>query len=310
VNTQMSAIPGVQRSVSLAPLTSYKLGGRAEWFVEVNDNGHLDDVLHSLGPGVEMLVLGKGTNLLVADHGFPGLVVRLGGAFLDVTVRDDGSVVGGGAAPLPRVARTGAEAGRCGLEFYAGIPGTVGGAVMMNTGGHGSDTAERLISAVVVNRTTGARSTRTAADLALSYRHSNLGPDDLVTSARFSTSPCTRANAEARIREITRWRKQHQPGGTFNAGSVFKNPPGDAAGRLIDDAGLKGLRCGGVAVSEMHANFFTADEDAVAQDVWDLVWAVRRRVFESTGVCLTPEIRFVGAFEESGEEPMEPETAG
>ena len=154
---------------------------------------------------------------------------------------DDGTVVAGGAAPLPRVARTAAEAGRCGLEFYAGIPGTVGGAVMMNAGGHGSDTAERLISAVVVNRTTGKRSTRTAADLALSYRHSNLGPDDLVTSARFSTSPCTRADAEARIREITRWRKQHQPGGTFNAGSVFKNPPGDAAGRLIDAAGLKGL---------------------------------------------------------------------
>ena len=310
MNTQMSAIPGVQRSVSLAPLTSYKLGGRAEWFVEVNDEGHLDDVLQSLVPGVEMLVLGRGTNLLVADRGFAGLVVRLGGVFLDVTVGDDGSVVGGGAASLPRVARTGAEAGRCGLEFYAGIPGTVGGAVMMNAGGHGSDTAERLISAVVVNRTSGKRSTRTAADLALSYRHSNLGPDDLVTAARFSPFPCTRADAEARIREITRWRKQHQPGGTFNAGSVFKNPPDDAAGRLIDAAGLKGFRCGGVAVSEMHANFFTADEDAVAQDVWDLVWAVRRRVFESTGVWLTPEIRFVGAFEDSGEEPMEPEPTG
>ncbi len=310
MNAQMSAIPGVQRSVSLAPLTSYKLGGRAEWFVEVNDDRHLDDVLHSLVPGVEMLVLGKGTNLVVADRGFPGLVVRLGGAFLDVAVLDDDSVVAGGAAPLPRVARTGAEAGRCGLEFYAGIPGTVGGAVMMNAGGHGSDTAERLISAVVVNRTTGERSTRTATDLALSYRHSNLGPDDLVTSARFSTLPCTRADAEARIREITRWRKQHQPGGTLNAGSVFKNPPGDAAGRLIDTAGLKGFRCGGVAVSEIHANFFTADEDAVAQDVWDLVWAVRRRVFESTGVRLTPEIRFVGVFEERGEEPREPESAG
>ena len=310
MNAQMSAIPGVQRSVSLAPLTSYKLGGRAEWFVEVNGDRHLDDVLHSLVPGVEMLVLGKGTNLVVADRGFPGLVVRLGGAFLDVTVLDDDSVVAGGAAPLPRVARTGAEAGRCGLEFYAGIPGTVGGAVMMNAGGHGSDTAERLISAVVVNRTTAERSTRTATDLDLSYRHSNLGPDDLVTSARFSTLPCARADAEARIREITRWRKQHQPGGTLNAGSVFKNPPGDAAGRLIDTAGLKGFRCGGVAVSEIHANFFTADEDAVAQDVWDLVWAVRRRVFESTGVRLTPEIRFVGVFEERGEEPREPESAG
>lgn len=305
----MSAIPGVRRAVSLAPLTSYKLGGRAEWFVEVGDDAHLDDVLRSLEPGVDMLVLGKGTNLLVSDSGFPGLVVRLGGAFLDVTVLDDGTVVGGGAAPLPRVARTAAEAGRCGLEFYAGIPGTVGGAVMMNAGGHGSDTAEHLLSATVVNRKTGERATRTAAELDLAYRSSNLGPDDLVTSARLSTAPCERADAEARIREITRWRKQHQPGGTHNAGSVFKNPPDDAAGRLIEAAGLKGFRCGGVAVSEMHANFFTADEDAVAQDVWDLVRAVRTRVFESAGVWLTPEIRFAGVFEDSGKEPTGPETA-
>ena len=310
MSDQMSEIPGVQRSVSLAPLTSYKLGGRAAWFVEVDDDGHLDDVLQSLPAGVEMLVLGRGSNLLVADSGFPGLVVRLGGVFLDVTVDHDGTVVAGGATPLPRVARTGAEAGRCGLEFYAGIPGTVGGAVMMNAGGHGSDTAERLISVAVVDRRTGKRSVRTAVELSLSYRHSNLGPDDLVTSARFSTSPCARTDAEARIREITRWRKRHQPGGTFNAGSVFKNPPGDAAGRLIDAAGLKGFRCGGVAVSEMHANFFVADEDAVAQDVWDLVWAVRTRVFELAGVWLEPEIRFAGLFEERGEDPRGPETAG
>lgn len=309
MSAELSAIPGVQRWVSLAPLTSYKLGGRAAWFVEVDDHDHLDDVLSSLPPSVEMLVLGRGSNLLVADSGFAGLVVRLGGVFLDVTVEDDGTAVAGGAAPLPRVARASAEAGRCGLEFYAGIPGTVGGAVVMNAGGHGSDTAERLISAVVLNRTTGERSVRTARELSLSYRHSNLGRDDLVTSARFSTSPCDRSHAEARIREITRWRKQHQPGGTFNAGSIFKNPSGDAAGRLIDAAGLKGFRCGGVAVSEMHANFFTADEDAVAQDVWDLVSAVRTRVFESEGVWLKPEIRFVGVFEDRGEEPMGPETA-
>jgi UDP-N-acetylmuramate dehydrogenase len=309
VSDQLSAIRGVQREVSLAPLTSYKLGGRAAWFVEVKDDRHLDEVLHALSPGVEMLVLGKGSNLLIADAGFSGLVLRLSGTFLRVMVEDDGSVVGGGAAPLPRVARAGAEAGRCGLEFYAGIPGTVGGAVTMNAGGHGSDTAEHLISAEVIDRVSGERSTRTAADLSLAYRHSNLGPDDLVTSARFSTSPCNRADAEARIRRITRWRKQHQPGGTFNAGSVFKNPPGDAAGRLIDDAGLKGFRCGGVAVSEMHGNFFVADEDAVAQDVWDLVWAVRRRVFESAGLWLQPEIRFAGEFGESAEEVMGPEIA-
>jgi len=309
VTTRLSAVAGVQRDISLAPLTSYKLGGAATWFVEVNNDAHLDAVLGSVPPDLDVLILGKGSNLLVADRGFSGLVLRLAGNFLDVVVAADGSVEAGGAAPLPRLARASGEAGRCGLEFYAGIPGTVGGAVIMNAGGHGSDTAHHLISAVIVDRTTGERSNRTPSDLELGYRSSNLGPEQIVTSARFATSPCTRPEAEARIREITRWRKQHQPGGTFNAGSVFKNPSGDAAGRLIDKTGLKGLRCGGVAVSEIHANFFTADEDATAQDVWDLVWAVRRRVGEATGVWLVPEIRFAGAFEARGDEATGPETA-
>lgn len=306
---RLSMVSGVERDVSLAPLTSYKLGGNAEWFVEVLDDEHLDALLRSVPEGLDVLLLGRGSNLLVADRGFSGLVIRLGGAFLKITVAPDGSVRAGGAAPLPRLARASGEAGRCGLEFYAGIPGTVGGAVTMNAGGHGSDTAQCLIYATVVDRVTGQRSERSAADLDLGYRHSNLGPDQIVTSARFSTSPCSRVEAEARIREITRWRKEHQPGGTFNAGSVFRNPDGDAAGRLIDNAGLKGLRRGGVAVSEIHANFFTADEDATAQDVWDLVKAVRWRVGEATGVWLVPEIRFVGAFDERADESTGPETA-
>lgn len=305
----LSTVPGVESDVSLAPLTSYKLGGTAAWFVEVLDDEHLDAVLRSVPENLDVLLLGKGSNLLVADRGFSGLVIRLGGAFLEITVASDGSVRAGGAAPLPRLARASGESGRCGLEFYAGIPGTVGGAVTMNAGGHGSDTAQCLIDATVLDRVSGERSERSAADLDLAYRHSNLGPDQIVTSARFSTSPCSRVEAEARIREITRWRKEHQPGGTFNAGSVFKNPGGDAAGRLIDAAGLKGLRRGGVAVSEIHANFFTADEDATAQDVWDLVKAVRRRVGEATGVWLVPEIRFAGAFDERADEGTGPETA-
>ena len=308
MTTRLAAVAGVERDVSLSPLTSYRIGGAAAWFVEVLDDEHLEAVIRSVPQDLSVLVLGKGSNLLVSDSGFSGLVIRLGGAFLDVSVGSDGSVRGGGAAPLPRLARASAEAGRCGLEFYAGIPGTVGGAVMMNAGGHGSDTAQHLIYATVIDRLSGERSEHSAADLELAYRHSNLGPDQIVTSASFATSACSRAEAEGRIREITRWRKEHQPGGTFNAGSVFKNPEGDAAGRLIDEAGLKGFRRGGVAVSEIHANFFAADEDATAQDVWDLVWAVRRRVGASTGVWLVPEIRFVGAFDQRGDEATEPET--
>jgi len=308
MSIRQTSIPGALADVPLAPMTTYKLGGSAAWFVDVGDADHLEAVLQSTPGGMDLLLLGRGSNLLISDMGFPGLVVRLTGEFLNVTVEHDGVVRAGGAAPLPRVARSSAEAGRCGLEFLAGIPGTVGGGVMMNAGGHGDEIAQRLLGAVIVDRTTGNRTERTADDLELAYRHSNLGAGDIVVSARFRTDPCERGAAEARIREITRWRKDHQPGGTFNAGSVFKNPSRDAAGRLIDQAGLKGFRRGGVAVSEMHANFFVADEHATAQDVWDLVWAVRRRVGEALDVWLTPEIRFAGTFKRSGDEELGPET--
>ena len=310
MSSRLPSTQGVRTGVILAPMTTYKLGGAADWFVEAEDEEHLVGVLAAATGETDVLILGRGSNLLVSDAGFRGLVIRLSGEFLQIIVDPDGVVSAGGAAPLPRVARAGADAGRCGLEFYAGIPGTVGGAVKMNAGGHGSDTATRLLSARIVNRTTGDRHDRTVDALDFAYRHSNVGRDEIVISARFSTEPCGSSGAETRIREITRWRKDHQPGGTFNAGSVFKNPPGDAAGRLIDSVDLKGYRRGGVAVSEMHANFLVADEDATAQDVWDLVWAVRRRVGESTGVWLTPEIEFAGAFERTGDELMGLETTG
>ena len=305
MSSRLASTRGVRAGVVLAPMTTYKLGGEADWFVEVEDEEHLVEVLAAVTNREEILILGRGSNLLIADAGYPGVVIRLSGEFLRVVVEPDGIVSAGGAAPLPRVARAGAEAGRCGLEFYAGIPGTVGGAVKMNAGGHGSETATRLISARIADRSTGDRRDRTADAFDFAYRHSNVAPDEIIVSARFSTEPCDRTTAETRIREITRWRKEHQPGGTFNAGSVFKNPPDDAAGRLIDEAGLKGYRRGGVAVSEMHANFLIADEHATAQNVWDLVWAVRRRVGEVAGVWLTPEIQFAGAFERSGDEMME-----
>nr|MCU0280867.1 UDP-N-acetylmuramate dehydrogenase [Acidimicrobiia bacterium] len=191
-----------------------------------------------------------------------------------------------------------AAAGRGGLEFMVGIPGSVGGGVRMNAGGHGSDTAAWLVSARVIDVRRGAVAERPAAALGLSYRHSDLGDGELVVAATFQTLARPRREGEAIMREIVRWRRQNQPGGTLNAGSVFKNPPGDAAGRLIDQAGLKGLRVGGVAVSEKHANFFVAEAGASAQDLYDLVSEVRRRVRERAGVDLEPEVRFVGEFEE------------
>ncbi len=286
----------MQRDVDLAPLTSYKLGGVAAWFADVEDEDTLRAVLRSAGD-VELLVLGRGSNLVVSDHGFPGLVIRLVGAFLQAALNEDGSLAAGAGMPLPRLARFAAAHDRGGLEFFVGIPGSVGGAVRMNAGGHGSDTATWLLDATILNRLTLNERSDGPADLDLAYRYSNLDDADLVVAARFRTVEQSRARGEEILRDVTRWRKQHQPGGTLNAGSVFKNPRGDAAGRIIDALGLKGYRRGGVAVSDVHANFFVSNEGARAQDVWDLVWAIRRRVGDETGVWLEPELRFVGRFE-------------
>ena len=287
----------VVEDVPLGPLTTYKYGGPARWFAEVGTVADLAAVLAARrAAGAELLMLGRGSNLLVADAGYGGIVVRLAGDFAEVSIGADGIVAAGGAVSLPMLARRASKAGRGGLEWYVGIPGSVGGALRMNAGGHGSDTGEWLIDAEVMDAEDATISTRDVGALDLSYRHSNLTDTDIVVSARYRSIERDPAESEALLREITRWRREHQPGGTLNAGSVFKNPPGDAAGRIIDAVGLKGLRRGGAAVSDRHANFFVAHAGATAQDIYDLVWAVRRRVGEAVGVWLEPEIRFAGDF--------------
>lgn len=287
----------------LAPLTTYKLGGPARWYLEASDEEALRRAGIALSEEpVPVLVLGRGSNVVIADAGFDGLVVRLGTDFSWIRFEDEGNVAAGGATAVPGLARVAAREGRGGLEFLAGIPGSVGGAVRMNAGCHGSDTADWLLHARIVDLADGALSERSPEALGLRYRHSELGALEVVTAAHFRTVPVEREEGERRIREITRWRRQHQPGGTLNAGSVFKNPPGDAAGRIIDAMGLKGYRVGGASVSEKHANFFVAHSEATAQDVYDLVWAVRKRVGEETGVWLDPEVQFAGGFRPSPEE--------
>jgi len=301
---ELVAFGVVLRDAPLAPLTTYRFGGPAAYLADVASEGELRRVLEAAAsaPGsIPLFVLGRGSNVVVSDAGFDGLVLRLVGDFLEVSVGDDGTVVAGGGAPLPRVARFAVAHDRGGLEFYVGIPGTVGGAVRMNAGGHGTDTAAWLVSAAVLDTSRGQISSATPAGLELRYRHSRLRSGDVVLTARFRTVLQPAAEGERRMREITRWRKDHQPGGTFNAGSVFKNPPGDAAGRLIDSLGLKGFSCGAVAVSSRHANFFEAGEGATGQDVHDLVAAVRARVGKATGVWLEPEIQFVGEFRKGPE---------
>jgi len=285
------------RDVPIAGLTTYKFGGPAAYFSEPVDRDELFEVVSgAVGQGVEVYVVGRGSNLVVSDAGYDGLIVHPIGSFLEFEVDDYGDVDAGAAVPLPRLARETVRAGRGGLEWFVGIPGSVGGAVRMNAGGHGSETAEWLLTATVLDIGNGTTRMLTPGELDLSYRHSNLGVTDIVMSATFRTIEREPEVGNQILREVTQWRKRHQPGGTLNAGSVFKNPEGDSAGRIIDSLGLKGFRCGGAAVSERHANFFVAADDATAQDIYDLVGSVRRRVGEATGMWLEPEIRFVGRF--------------
>ncbi len=288
----------VRRDVALGPLTTYKVGGAARWFATPGSFDDLDLMTRALAERpVPVAVLGRGSNVVVSDAGFDGVVVRLGGEFGAVRIDGD-QVVAGGAAPLGMVARTAVSGGRLGLEFFIGIPGSVGGAVRQNAGCHGRETVDVLIDATIWDLVSGRRDVRAPAALGLGYRQSNLADTDVVVGARFATVEGSPEQGEQLMREIIRWRKEHQPGGTLNAGSVFKNPPGDSAGRIIDSLGLKGLRRGRVAVSDRHANFFVAEPGATAAEVWGLVVEVAARVREATGVDLEPELRFLGPFPE------------
>lgn len=288
---------GVARRVPAADLGTYRLGGPIAVLVRVPTDAALaavSAVLAEHRPAV--LVVGRGSNLLVADRGFAGVGLVLEGDFETVTVSPGATRVrAGGAVPLPVLARRTAAAGASGLEFYVGIPGSVGGAVRMNAGGHGRETRDVLVEARVRDLfdAAGGVTTRTAADLALGYRTSAIGLTDVVVDAELAVVPDDPAACAARIDDVVRWRREHQPGGA-NGGSVFRNPPDDAAGRLIDASGCKGLRVGGAVVSEKHANFIQAESGASADDVHRLVGLVRARVAEATGVTLQPELVMVG----------------
>ena len=282
-----------QKMVPLAGHSTYKVGGPAALYVEVADAESLSRVGRAVAAsGVPVLVVGNGSNLLVADAGFPGLALHLTGTFEDVLV-DGTRVVAGGAALLPVVARKTAKAGLTGFEWAVGVPGSVGGAVRMNAGGHGSDMAASLVEVHVFDCRTGKDEDVPASALDLGYRHSAIGSDQVVTAATLQLAPDQAGTASDTISEIVRWRRANQPGGQ-NAGSVFTNPAGDSAGRLVDLAGCKGMRVGTAAVSEKHANFIQADAGGSADDVFALMMAVRDAVEDATGVRLHPETRLVG----------------
>jgi UDP-N-acetylmuramate dehydrogenase len=287
--------PLATRDAPLGALTTYRVGGHAELFAEVGSYADLEAVADAVAEtGVETLVIGQGSNMLIGDAGFAGLAIRLGGEFSSVEIdAEAGRADAGGALAYPVLARRTASRGLTGLEWAVGIPGSTGGGVCMNAGGHGSDTSRVLVSARLVDLTGGGERLVSPAELDLAYRHSTLGPAEVVTLATFRLAAAPAAECEARISEIVRWRRENQPGGQ-NAGSVFTNPPGDSAGRLVDVAGLKGLRIGTAEVSTKHGNFIQADAGGSADDVARLIREVRRLVLERTGVALEPELRTRG----------------
>lgn len=291
----------VRAAEPLAPHTTLKVGGPAAALVVAETPGDLAAVAETcaaLDRG--WLILGRGSNLLVADRGWPGVVVVLGRGFRGVAFERvlggvGEAVVAGAAEPMPILANAVAREGLGGVAFGVAIPGTLGGAVRMNAGAMGRELSDVLDWAEVVRLADGGRIERIpAADLDLSYRHSALPDDAVVTRARLLLARTDPADLAAEMATFKQWRRDHQPVNEPSCGSVFRNPPGDSAGRLIEAAGLKGYRVGGAAVSRKHANFITVDPSSRADDVFRVLADVREQVARTAGVTLEPEVVLAG----------------
>ena len=294
----------VRRDVSLAPMTTYRVGGSAALFVDVHALDDLAAVAEvRRATGVPVLVVGRGSNMLVADTGFEGVAISIAGFANAIELPEIPDlknvpcfVTAGGAVSLPVLARRTAAAAISGFEWAVGVPGSIGGAVRMNAGGHGSDMAACIADVDVFDLDdTDGLTTLTVEQLGLQFRASALAPLAVVVSARLRLAFGDREVSEREIAEIVRWRREHQPGGQ-NCGSVFVNPvPYEvAAGGLIDSLGLRGFRIGTAWVSDKHANFIQASEGGRAADVRAVIEAVRGRVAEATGYQLRSEVRLVG----------------
>ncbi len=311
LEARLVALPGVSvdRDAPAGFACTYRTGGHFALLVTIDDHASVEPVAVAIaGTDVETIPVGKGSNLLISDAGFPGVAVRLGEglAAIDIVRSDaatdstdsteDGRVLvrAGGAAGLPIVARATVKAGLAGFEWAVGVPGTIGGAVFMNAGGHGSDMSASLAEVTVADLRSGELDVRKAESLDLGYRRSNLDSSELVVSATLALEVATDdVDGDALLKEIVSWRRANQPGGP-NAGSVFTNPVGDSAGRLIDTAGGKDLAVGGASVSSKHANFIQAGDGASADDVVTLMEHVAELVERVHGVRLTAETRLIG----------------
>ncbi|MBV1887310.1 MAG: UDP-N-acetylmuramate dehydrogenase [Parvibaculaceae bacterium] len=284
---------GLTADASMASLTWFRVGGPADVLFRPADVEDLSAFLSECPLDVPITVVGVGSNLLVRDGGLRGVVIRLGATFGQVEILEDFQLRAGAAALDMSVARKAAAAGIAGLEFYAGIPGSIGGALIMNGGAHGGETRDVLVSARAVRRN-GEIVTLSNEDFSYSYRHSDV-PDDLIfVDGLFQGKAGERADIEAHMAEITQKREESQPIRTKTGGSTFKNPEGHKSWQLVDGAGCRGLMRGGAQVSEMHCNFLINTGAAKAADLEGLGEEVRTRVKETSGVSLEWEIKRIG----------------
>ena len=278
----------------LAPYTWFRVGGPAQYLFMPADEDDLCYFLKNLPGEIPVTTIGLGSNLIVRDGGIAGVVIRLGGkAFGAIEAIADHRLAAGSAAPDVRVAGAAAAAGVAGLEFYRGIPGAIGGALRMNAGAHGGETADLLIAARGVDRAGAARDFP-VAEMDFSYRHCGAPADVIFTRALFQGRPGDPAEILAQMERITAAREASQPIREKTGGSTFKNPPGEKAWVLIDKAGCRGLAVGGAEVSTLHCNFLINRGAATAADIEALGEEVRRRVRERSGVELQWEIERVG----------------
>jgi UDP-N-acetylenolpyruvoylglucosamine reductase len=288
---------GIHDDFPLARLTTVRTGGHADHYARPDTAEALGELLAwAEQAGIEVGVVGSGSNLLVADEGFRGLVIKLDGSLATIE-RDGDRLLCGGGARLPQAAAFAARAGLSGLEFGVNIPGTVGGAVKMNANAYGGDLA-RVLEWVEITTSHGGEQ-RSPDELGFSYRRSNLQPREIVARASFALSPAEPDAVKATLAEMRAARRAAQPSGIKTFGSTFKNPEdpraaGKSAGVLLDEAGCRGLTVGGARFSEKHANFVENVGEATTADVIALMGEGRRRVRERFGVELEPEVQFLG----------------
>ena len=285
--------PGIECDVPLSRFTTIGTGGPAAFLGQPTEEAALIAMLawaeHTAQP---IAVIGLGSNLLPADAGFPGLVLRLEGQLARIEVGAAGAVLGGGASLAAAVRKVG-DAGLAGFEFACAIPGTMGGAVRMNAGAYGREIVDVLVTATICSAA-GAR-TVPAADLGLTYRHSDLAPGEIVTAAELALTPADPAAIRELVREYQGRRTAAQPRKARTFGSVFKNPGGErTSGQLLEACGLKGYRVGGACISEKHANFIENVDHATSADVVALMTEARRRVKEQFGIELHHEVQTLG----------------